>query len=73
MSAVPSLPIRPGRAIAFKPGGYHLMLVGLKAPLKAGEAVEVTLNFEKAGPMTVRFDVRQAASGGMDHDMHGMH
>lgn len=70
MSATPSLPIGPGRAVVFKPGGYHLMLVGLKGPLTVGQTAPVTLNFEKAGPVTVRFTVRQPAVPAGGHDMH---
>jgi copper(I)-binding protein len=36
----------PGGKVAFRPGGYHLMLEGLKRPLKAGEKVELTLLFQ---------------------------
>ena len=39
-------------------GGLHLMLIGLKRPLKAGEHAPVTLNFAKAGPVRVDFVVR---------------
>ena len=37
-----------GKAVALKPGGYHLMLLGLKQPLKAGDTVTVTLVIEGA-------------------------
>jgi copper(I)-binding protein len=49
-----------GRAV-LAPGGYHLMLVGLKAPLKAGAEVPVTLTFEKAGAVKTSFTVRTTA------------
>ncbi len=39
-------------------GGLHLMLIGLKRPLKAGERADVTLDFAKAGPVRVDFVVR---------------
>ena len=73
MSATPSLAIRPGRAIPFKPGGYHLMLVGLTAPLTVGQVVKVTLKFERAGDLVVPFVVEQPAAPAGDHDMAGMH
>ncbi len=73
MSATPSLAIGAGRAIAFKPGGYHLMLVGLKAPLTVGQVVKVTLTFERGGAMTVPFVVEQPAAPMGDHAMHDMH
>ena len=52
-----------------KPGSYHVMLIGLKQPLKAGEEVEVTLNFMHAGAIKVKAPVQE---GGMmmNHD-HG--
>lgn len=52
MRAVPALEIAPGATVAMKhgtPDGHHLMLVGLKAPLKDGDRFPVTLTFEKAG------------------------
>ncbi|MEO8485395.1 MAG: copper chaperone PCu(A)C [Betaproteobacteria bacterium] len=50
MSALPKLDLQAGKVIAFSPGGYHLMLVGLKRPLKDGDQVPVTLTFQdKAG------------------------
>jgi copper(I)-binding protein len=51
------LPIEAGNAAALAPGGNHLMLVELKAPLKPGDKVPVTLNFEKAGKVDVTLDV----------------
>lgn len=40
-----------------KPGGAHLMFMELKAPLKEGDKVPVTLKFEKAGEVKAEFDV----------------
>jgi len=51
------LPIDGGKSVSLAPGGYHLMLMGLKAPLKQGDKVPVTLNFEKAGKVDVTLDV----------------
>jgi copper(I)-binding protein len=51
------LPIEPGKTVELKPGSYHLMLVGLKQPLKTGDRVKATLRFEKAGPVEVDLDV----------------
>jgi len=50
--------IAPGKSVNFAPGGYHLMLMGLKAPLKQGDKVPVTLQFEKAGKVGVTLDVQ---------------
>ena len=46
MRPVPYVEVPPGGKVAFRPGGYHLMLEGLKRPLKAGEKVELTLLFQ---------------------------
>ncbi len=56
--------IEPGRIIKFAPGGLHLMLVGLAAPLKQGDHVPVALKFEKAGEITVSFDVQAMGAPG---------
>ncbi|HEY7244347.1 MAG TPA: copper chaperone PCu(A)C [Xanthobacteraceae bacterium] len=65
------LEIKPGETVELKPGSYHLMLVGLKKPLLPGEQVKGTLVFEKAGPVSVEFDVRaMGASSG--NNMPGM-
>jgi hypothetical protein len=42
-----------GKKVAFKPGGLHLMFIGLNKAVAEGDAVEVTLTFEKAGKVTV--------------------
>ncbi|MGC2811077.1 MAG: copper chaperone PCu(A)C [Bradyrhizobium sp.] len=67
------LTIDPGKTVKLAPGGYHLMMFGLKSPLKQGDKVPVTLDFEKAGQVKLSFDVQGvgaqgpgAASGGMD-------
>jgi copper(I)-binding protein len=45
--------IDPGKTLKLAPGGYHLMLVGLKWPLRQGEKIGVTLEFERAGEVGV--------------------
>lgn len=44
--------------LELKPGGKHVMLIDLVVPLRAGESIEVTLNFEKAGAVKVQVPVR---------------
>jgi hypothetical protein len=56
-------------AVELKPGGYHLMFIELKAPLKAGDKVPVTLHFEKAGEVKAEFAVE--AMGGASAMKHG--
>ena len=52
------LPIEPGKTVTLAPGGYHLMFVDLKSPLKQGDKLEATLEFEKAGKVEVTFEVQ---------------
>jgi copper(I)-binding protein len=46
MRQVPALELPAGRSVELKPGGYHVMLMDLKRPLKAGEKVLVELRIE---------------------------
>ena len=46
MRPVTGLDLPPGRSVELKPGGYHVMLMDLKRPLKAGERIPVELRFE---------------------------
>lgn len=63
------LEIPPGATVTLAPGGFHLMMMGLKGPLKQGARVPLTLTFEKAG----RIDVELAVEGmGATHPSHGM-
>jgi hypothetical protein len=66
--------IKPGQSIELKPGGNHVMFLGLKKPLAQGEHVKATLAFEKAGKVDVDFTVESigAQTGGGDHAMPGM-
>jgi copper(I)-binding protein len=68
--------VEPGKTVAFVPGGYHLMLMGLKGPLKDGDRVKAVLTFEKAGPVEVTFNVEgmgaQHPAPGEDHSKHKM-
>lgn len=46
MAAIPSLELPAGQPVELKPGGYHLMLMGLKQQLKGGETLPLTLTIE---------------------------
>ena len=64
------LAIEPGKTVKLAPGGYHLMMFDLKGPLKQGEQVPLTLEFEKAGKVKLSLDVQGVgaqAPAGMDH------
>ena len=77
MRQVPSLDLPKMQDVQLKPGGYHVMLMGLKQQLKAGDTVPITLKIEQNGKVTeqtVKAEVRDvtaaAPSGGhagMDH------
>ena len=70
MREVEAIELPAGQTVELKPGGLHLMLMGLKAPLKAGETVPVTLKFEKAGEVTVQLKVEGAGQATMGHHKH---
>ena len=54
MSPLPDgLPIPAGTTVELKPGGYHVMLFGLKHDLVAGEQYQLTVTFEHAGDVTL--------------------
>jgi len=46
MRAIPGLDLPAGKSVELKPGGYHVMLMDLKAPLKEGDSVPITLVVE---------------------------
>src|SRR5215471_17340579 len=56
--------IDPGKVVKLAPGGYHLMLTDLKGPLKQGDKLAITLEFEKAGKVQVSFDVQAVGAKG---------
>ncbi len=67
MRAVPSLDLPAGKPVEFKPGAYHVMLIDLKAPLKAGDKVPLSLVIEgKDGArktLELQVPVRALAAG----------
>lgn len=67
--------IPAGGTLELKPGGYHIMFIDLKAPLKVGETVPVTLHFAKAGKVQVSFDVQslRGTPAPANHDQHNGH
>jgi copper(I)-binding protein len=58
------LAIEPGKTVKLAPGGYHLMIMDLKSPLKQGDHVPLTLEFEKAGKVQVTLDVQAVGAPG---------
>lgn len=60
------LTIKPGETVALKPGGFHMMFMDIKQPLKQGDTLKATLTFEKAGPLDVAFKVGAIGAKGPD-------
>jgi copper(I)-binding protein len=67
MNAVDKVAVPAGQAVELKPGGYHVMLVDLVAPLKDGDTVPLKLTFEdktgKKETVDVKAVVRPLAAG----------
>lgn len=61
MREVDQIAIPAGATVSLEPGGLHIMLIDLAAPLEAGTTVEVTLTFEEAGDEVVTAEVRDTA------------
>ena len=80
MRRVDDIKVPAGGSVSLKPGGYHVMLIDLKQPLKQGDSVPLTLVFDKAGPVEVEAKVApigamgpaatKAASGAGEHKHH---
>ena len=54
-----NVPVPKRGEVTFAPGGLHVMLIGVNGELIEGDRIEVTLNFEKAGPMTLQVPVTE--------------
>ena len=66
--------IKPGSSLEFKPGGYHIMLLGLKKPLEEGATAPLTVTLAKAGAVSMEIKVEKTAPGtaeGRPMEMHG--
>ncbi len=59
MGEVQAVDVVAGSTVEFKPEGLHMMLIGLKHDLKAGDTVALSLQFEKAGTIKVDAAVRE--------------
>lgn len=82
MRRVSEIPVKPGQPVQLKPGGLHVMLIGLKSPLKPGETVPLTLQVRHADgqveALTVQAEVRRGGdapasagpTGSMPHHPH---
>ena len=64
MRQVPVLEVKGGETIKMKPGmGYHLMIFGVKQPLKAGDKFPLKLQFKKSGAVEVSVMVQERETG----------
>ena len=64
MRPLAGLDIPAGQPVSLKPGGKHLMLLGLNQPLREGHSFPLTLNFEKAGARSVTVTVAKPGAVG---------
>ena len=64
MRPLAGLDIPAGRPVTLKPGGEHIMLLGLDRPLQEGESFPLTLNFERAGLLSVTAAVQKLSATG---------
>jgi copper(I)-binding protein len=71
MREVKGIDVPAKGTLELKPGSYHLMFVELKAPLKQGDKVPVTLKFEKAGEVKAELAVESVGAGAADAPKHG--
>jgi len=61
MRAVEALPLPMGKPVELRPNGFHMMLMGLKAPVKAGDVVPIRLVIEDAKGRRKTVDVKATA------------
>lgn len=66
MNHLESVTLEPSAKVEFKPGGLHIMLIGLKQDLNPGDEVEVTLHFENSPDLVVKATVRDASGNNME-------
>src|SRR5690242_1732707 len=64
MRPLAGIDIPAGQPVTLKPGGEHIMLLGLDHPLQEGKSFPLTLNFEKGGSRTVSVPIEKAGATG---------
>ena len=64
MRPLAGLDIAAGQPVTLKPGGEHIMLLGLSEPLLEGQSFPLTLTFEKAGMRELTVAVEKPGAGG---------
>ncbi|MFB0937291.1 MAG: copper chaperone PCu(A)C [Propionivibrio sp.] len=63
MRAVASIAVQAGGQAELKPGGYHVMLIDLKEPLKEGDSVPISLTFDDGSTVNLQAPVRKPHTG----------
>lgn len=64
------LEIPAGETVTLKPGGLHVMMIGITDPFKEGDTVTITLSFEQAGTVDVEFSVAKIGAKEAHHHNH---
>ncbi len=67
MRPLKTLDIPPGASVQLRPGGIHVMLMGLHAPLTQGQTIPVTLRFERAGKIPIEATVESVSARAPRH------
>lgn len=67
MRPVRDIAVPAGETVRLRPGGLHVMLIGLTEPLRQGATVPLTLRFESAGEATVQLEIQAAGARGHTH------
>ena len=62
MAQVPAMDVPANGELKLKPGGYHIMLIGLNRPLVSGETLPIKVKFEKAGEVTLQAKIKDKAA-----------
>ncbi len=65
MRQVPQINVVANSDTALKPGGYHVMLIGLKAAIKPGDIIDINLEFDDGTSQTIKAEVRKIDMGMM--------
>ncbi len=70
MREIGTIDVPAGKTVELKPGGLHVMFIGIHKPLKVGDSFPLSLRFEKAGEVKVEMKVMTQAAGGAAEPMH---
>lgn len=67
MHQLETVPLGPGAEVKFEPGGLHVMLIGLKQDLQAGDEIEITLHFKKHPDIPVSVPIQDTSASPENH------